>query len=248
MADKMTSKVDLNIERLEKAKKTIKALENDLHDARSSWAIFKAGNGDTKTERNLLHNSLGETRAAHTFNSLMRISANYTVLSLSRISDPPRSDRNSLMTLKGLIGPIQDSIIENAGNWYSDLSDEGEIPFCEENKKLVEAQLPSLIKRISNFCSSDSIKRIRSLRDNAIAHSLSEESFTKPIVSDVESSFEDFGSILRTASLVVCGSDFDPESDFKVYRNCAEEFFDILTCGLLEFKKAHSLDRAMRRP
>jgi hypothetical protein len=200
-------------------------LEEENENAQRSWSIFRAGNGDHEDQRAALRQRLANTPAAHVFTDVMRICASATVLSLARMTDQPQKDRNTLFALKGLIGSIQGEIADDALNWYAHLDNSGPgSDIALGSRDSVAQELLNLTSRISALAKRNELKRLRNLRDSALAHALSMSGIGLTY-DDVSFVTAEVNLLTAKAAYAVVGRHYDPGERELVLMQRANDFW-----------------------
>lgn len=217
------------------AQAMVRQLEKDLESARRTWAIFSESNGDNEAERAGLRLAIAHTHAGHSFTDIQMTCAVSTLMALARITDPRGQDRISLDALRGVIGPIQGEMANNALTWYVGLEFEigGEMAAGEHQR--VKQKLPELITGIGTLLKSDEVKRIRALRNEALAHALSFVSI-EPTFEDIRIVYRQATQLISLASYAVSGLSTDEVDRDRIARMRAREFWDAFVQGISMMK------------
>jgi len=100
-----------------------------------------------------------------------------------------------------------------------------------EAREEVAHKLPELISKITDLLNSDEVFRIRTIRNEALAHSLA-LSAIQPTYDDIGIVFRKSSVLVSLASHLVCGRPWDPEDFDRVPWSYAKEFWDVVEHGL----------------
>lgn len=205
---------------LSEAEQLVKELEGELHHARASWAVFSCGNGLDPTHRASLHKKLDHTFELHTFEHIIRASATMTVMSVARLTDPHKADRITLMGLKKLIQTEVPTFSDAAAKWFESWPEKS-----AQDRQFVEEGIPKLVSKISKFVNCNEIKRIRKLRDEALAHRLKLNTL-RPTFHDIGYAFDHANEIVSEASVLLTGTSWDPSDFMNAQDTYASAFWD----------------------
>ena len=204
----------------------IKQLEAELYHARASWSVFEAGNGLDKSSRASLHELINNTYANHTYGHIIRSAASMTVLSISRITDNPRPQRYTIGGLQKVIIAQTDLLSESAGNWFPDWPEKS-----NKDKVWARTEARQISDLIDQFTGSEELKRIRALRNEALAHRLTVRT-VRPTFNDIGVAFKSAHEIISRSSTLILGNNWNPNDFFDVQLSYANEFWDALERGL----------------
>ena len=94
-------------------------------------------------------------------------------------------------------------------------------------------EIQTLIGLIDYFLGSPEIERLRALRNEALAHRLSIYT-SRPTFNDIGWAFKKIHEIVSKASVVVTGTNWDPDDFYKAQLTYANEFWDHFERGLAD--------------
>ncbi len=208
------------------AQTLVTGLENELKHARASWSVFTAGNGLDPSHRRGLHKLLNVTFEAHTFDHVIRSAATMTVLSICRLTDPPKTDRVTIQRLKSLLGPNIEMFAANGAGWFASHAERS-----ASDEQMVRTELPILVSDMSRLFRSKELARVRKLRDEALAHRLS-ISTLRPTYNDIGYLFDEVHRLVSKASLIVSGVSWEPSDFIGLSEQHAHDFWDRFEDGL----------------
>lgn len=204
----------------------VTGLENELKHARASWSVFTAGNGLDPTHRGSMHRLLNVTFEAHTFDHVIRSAATMTVLSICRLTDPPKADRITIQRLKSVLGPNVEIFATNGAGWFASHAERS-----ASDERMIRTELPILVSDISRLIRSKELERVRKLRDEALAHRLS-ISTLRPTYNDIGYLFDEVHRLTSKSSLIVSGVSWEPKDFIGLSEQYANDFWDRFEDGM----------------